>query len=181
MTQRNGGRHTGQHTGRHTGRRLTVAQAADALGVTVDAIRSRIKRDSIGHVREGGRVYVVLGDDQGTTSTDQGGDQGSARLSAQAALVEGLRDQVTYMRRQLAEEREARRRADTILAQLSQANAEQARTIRTLEGPGEPSEQRESPETVAEDNGGVEPRPSTEGSQEGSEPRSWWRRFFGFQ
>jgi hypothetical protein len=130
----------------------------------VDAIRSRIKRDSIGHVREGGRVYVVLGDDQGTTSTDQGGDQGSARLSAQAALVEGLRDQVTYMRRQLAEEREARRRADTILAQLSAANAEQARTIRAIEGdstiverPGEappeasPQESRYAPQSAAEE------------------------------
>ena len=39
------------------------------------------------------------------------------------------------MREQLAEEREARRRADTIMAQLSQANAEQACTIRALEGP----------------------------------------------
>jgi hypothetical protein len=45
---------------------------------------------------------------------------------------------VEHLREQLAEEREARRRADTIIAQLSQATAEQARTIRALEAPGSP-------------------------------------------
>ena len=40
----------------------------------------------------------------------------------------------------MEEEREARRRADTILAQLSAANAEQARTIRALEAPQEAPE-----------------------------------------
>jgi hypothetical protein len=65
-------------------------------------------------------VYVLLGAGQDTTSPDQGGD----RLSAQTELIEALRDQLAYMREQLAEEQEARRRADTILAQLSQANAE---------------------------------------------------------
>ena len=113
MTQRNGGRHTGQHTGRHTGRRLTVAQAADALGVTVDAIRSRIKRGSIGHVREGGRVYVLSGGNQGTASSDQGGAQyaehqdydghhhhehdGSGRGDHRDGLVEKLRNWVRYL------------------------------------------------------------------------------------
>ncbi len=46
-------------------RRLTVTQAADRLGVTVDAVRSRIKCGTIDYVREGGRVYVMLGADQG--------------------------------------------------------------------------------------------------------------------
>ena len=177
MTERNGGR----HTGRHTGRRLTVAQAAEALCVSVDTIRSRIKRGSIGHhVREGGRVYVLRGGGQGATRPDKGGD----RLSAQTELIEALRDQVTYMREQLAEKRETRRRADTILAPLSQANAEQARTIRALEAPGEPPEPRDAPETVAEDaaGGGDEPRPATAEGPQGSPERrsSWWRRWFGF-
>ena len=43
------------------------------------------------------------------------------RAGDQADLVESLLDQLAYMREQLAEEREARRRADTIMAQLSQA------------------------------------------------------------
>ena len=37
-----------------------MAEAADALGITVDAVRSRIKRGTIEHERVGGRVYVLL-------------------------------------------------------------------------------------------------------------------------
>jgi hypothetical protein len=41
-------------------------------------------------------------------------------------MVEELRDRIAYLEHQVEEEREARRRADTILAQLSAATAEQA-------------------------------------------------------
>ena len=39
---------------------------------------------------------------------------------------------------------------------------------------------RDAPQTPAEDAGVVEPHPATGVAEEGSEPRSWWRRFFGF-
>jgi hypothetical protein len=54
----------GENAGRGTRRRLTVQDAADALGVTVDAVRSRVKRGTIAHERESGRVYVLLGGDE---------------------------------------------------------------------------------------------------------------------
>jgi hypothetical protein len=171
MTQLNGGRHTGQHTGRHTGRRLTVAQAADALGVTVDAIRSRIKRGSIVHVREDGRVYVVLGDDQGATSTDQGGAQyadqhdhehGGGQDDHRDELLEELRNRVRYLE-------EESRRKDHIIMTLAQRVPE-------LEASPAP---REAPHTAAEDAGDVGSHPTTEGAQEAAQPRSWWRRWFG--
>jgi regulator of protease activity HflC (stomatin/prohibitin superfamily) len=57
-------------TGPAAGRRLSVAEAAEALGISGDAVRSRIKRGTLPTVREGGRVFVVL------DATD--------RLSAQA-------------------------------------------------------------------------------------------------
>jgi|SRR5215210_4797 len=178
-------------------RRATVAEAAELLGLSVEAVRGRIKRGKLDHAKEDGTVYVLLDTDQSTTSqTGQQpvDDQPNDRLSAQAELIEALREQVTYMREQLAEEREARRRADTILAQLSAANAEQARTIRSIEGDSAIAERsneappeasptpREAPQTAAEEpEGVVEERPFTEESQEGSEPRSWWRRWFGFE
>jgi hypothetical protein len=71
-----GGLHGGDRS--HARRRLTVAQAADQLGVTVDAIPSRVKRGTIDHVREGGRVYIMLGGAQHATSRDQGTDQDTA-------------------------------------------------------------------------------------------------------
>jgi hypothetical protein len=190
-------------TGRRAGRpvqRHTVAEAAEILGLTVEAVRGRIKRGKLEHAKEDGTVYVLLDTDQ--TATGQTGhqpvdDQPSDLSSAQAQLIEALQDQVTYMREQLAEEREARRRADTILAQLSQANAEQTRTIRAIEeagdsatverppeGPVSPEvspQPRDAPQTVTEDAGGAEPRPSAEEAQEAAQPRSWWRRFFGFE
>jgi len=54
----------GEGTGRDTSQRLTVCEAAAALGITVDAVRSRIKRGTIAYEREGGRVYVLLGTDE---------------------------------------------------------------------------------------------------------------------
>jgi hypothetical protein len=63
-----------------------VPEAAAALGVTVDAIRSRIKRSTIAHVREGGRVYVLLDTDQARPGHDQGADQhtGQGATSSEA-------------------------------------------------------------------------------------------------
>src|SRR3954468_18940299 len=81
----------------HSRRRLTVAQAADVLGVTVDAVRARIKRGTIDHRREEGRVYVILDVDQVAGSHDQGTDQDSAQYADWARrdeLVEELRDRV---------------------------------------------------------------------------------------
>jgi hypothetical protein len=60
-----------------------------------------------------------------------------------------MRERIEDLREQLVEEREARRRAGTIIAQLSRANAEQARTIQSIEAPAtpEPPEPQEEPET----------------------------------
>jgi hypothetical protein len=180
-------------------RRVNVAEAAELLGLTVEAVRGRIKRGKLAHTKEDGTVYVILDTDQ--SSTRQTGqqpadDQPIDRSSAQAELVEALREQVAYMREQLAEEREARRRADTILAQLSQANAEQARTIRAIEGdsrkferpneapPEASQEARDAPQAAAGEAEGHEERPYAEGAQKATQPRperSWWRRWFGFE
>jgi hypothetical protein len=96
-------------------------------------------------------------------------------------LVEALRDQISDLRHQLEEERESRRRADTIIVQLSQANAEQARTIRELpsaapetsEDAAKPSERPDpiptpsstppEPQTVSQGTHGNSTRPTLRG------------------
>lgn len=152
--------------------RVTIQEAARRLGVKEDAIRKRIQRGSMRHEKaEDGRVYVWVDatQDEPDTSRDE------YRDAAQDERVEDLREQVAYLRRQLDEEREARRRADTILAQLSAANAEQARTIRAIEAPRQPTEDAETLEEAPE---GSEPRVDAGGAQTAAQ-RPWWRRVFG--
>src|SRR5215203_7456021 len=129
----------------------------------------RIKRGTLRSERQAGRVFVLLGPDRPTEHTTERTELTEDRT---AELIATLREQ-------LAEEREARRRADTIIAQLARANEEQARTIRELEAPSEPpSDERESPQTVEEEPESAKPHVATGSPQEGAR-RSWWRRVFG--
>lgn len=141
--------------GHSSGRRVSVDEAARALGLTVDAIRKRVQRGTIPHEKDqAGRVRIIL--DAPETLQDEHPDTTGL---AQSELVEELRDRIRSLERHLDEEREARteerRRYDTVIAQLSQASAEQARTIRELEPP------RESPTPPAEASEGAGPRSAT--------------------
>ena len=153
-----------------SGNRATVYEAAQVLGVTVDAIRKRIQRNTIPHERlENGRVYVLL--DTSETLQDDGQDEYQTRGDE---LVESLREQVEYLKGVVSMRDEEIRRRDHIIAGLVERLPPQ------LEAPTSTgSETPESPQTVAEDAGGSEPRSTTEGVQEGAERRSWWRRWFG--
>ncbi len=119
----------------------------------------------------------ALDDDQPNGGT-KAGRESSDEPRRRDELVESLQEQVRYLREILNEERDARRRADMIIAQLTQANASLARRVPELEAPQEP---RDGHETAAEAPEGAEPRPATEGAQEGAERRSWFKRFFGLQ
>jgi len=158
-------------------RRLTVPEAAEALGITVDAVRGRVRRRKLRSEHEDGTVYVWV--EVPEVTDRRGPSEASQRPSHdQSERAEDLKEQVAYLRRQLDEEREARRRADLILGQLSQANAEQARTIRAIEAPAS-DEPTQDAQTVEEAPEGAEPRPATEGAQEATQRRPWWRRVFG--
>jgi predicted transcriptional regulator len=157
----------------------TVAEAARILGITEGAVRKRVERRKLAAERaRDGRLIVHL--DSDTTATDATRDR--PRQSRDERYTRSLEEQVEYLRSQLEQEREARteerRRQDTVIAQLSQANAEQARTIRELEAPSEPPpEARESPETADEQQGWGQAHSATVGAQEGAR-RPWWRRVF---
>ena len=152
--------------------RLTVQEAAARLGVKEDAVRKRMQRGSLAHEKEDGRVYVYLDVTQDTT---QDASYPQAQVEGNGELVEELRDRVRYLERQLDQEREARteerRRHDTLLAQLMQR-------IPELEGP---REQRDGRETASEHANGAAAPADVSGDQAASEPRSWWRRWFGFE
>jgi len=118
-------------------RRLTVDQAADALGVTAEAIRGRIRRDTIDHERVSGRVYVLLPDEQQTEQT----------TDHTAELIRTLQEQ-------LAAERQAHAEARRIIAGL----VERIPALEAPESPETAAEEGDSAEprpTTAEAQEGV--------------------------
>ncbi len=154
-------------TSHQTGRRVTPRQAADQLGVSVEAIRGRIKRGKLPHVKEGGTVYVLLPIDQTTTARNQSNDQ--------YGLVEDLRDRVRRLEHDLDVRSEEIRRKDHIILSLSQSNAEQARTIRAIEAPASTDEAQDAAQDADEgESRGTVPREP----ERTSSRRSLWSRIF---
>jgi hypothetical protein len=163
-----------------TSRRLSVYQAAQELGITPDAVRGRIKRETIEFVKEGGRVWVVLADDHSDTNrdqdtdqhTDQHTDQQQSEAEQEDRYTRSLEEQVTYLRGELSQEREANREMRRLLAGLIERVPElEAAQEVTPEEPEDHHEPEERPEAS-------EPGPGVPGAQEGAR-RPWWRRMFG--
>ena len=147
--------------GQQPTRRLTVAKAAEVLGISEDAIRSRLKRGTLQSERVEGRVYILLGRSERTDRADD-------RPSATNALTYQMQARIDSLERSLEAEREANRENRRIIGALTARVPE-------LEAPQEASEDAE---TVEETPDRAEPRPATGGAQEGAQ-RPWWRRVFG--
>ena len=131
--------------------RVTVAQAAEILGVTVEAVRGRIKRGTLEHERHSGTVYVLLEADQSTNRTRPDIDQIAGRLqSDSAALISAKDETITTLRDQLEAERQAHAEARRLLM------AALERIPPQIEAPrGMP----EASETAEEQQGRGEPTP----------------------
>jgi hypothetical protein len=139
-------------------RRFSVPEAAHVLGISPEAVRTRLSRGTLDSVRDGGRVFVLLDHDITSPNQDISGDQ--------TALVESLRDQVAFLQRELE------RRADEA-GELRRIIAALTSRIPEIEPPREtPSEAPEARVTPSE------PVPNTEAPQGGERP-PWWRRVFG--
>src|SRR5215208_4947338 len=135
--------------------RLTVKEAADALGISSEAVRTRIQRGTLRSIHERGRVWVVFDPDETRSNTD--------RTTDQTELVDELRSRVAFLEGQLKIRTEENRRKDHLLA------AALERIPPQLEAPSEPPGDAEK---------NAAPRPGTPGPPE-TETRPWWRRMFG--
>jgi hypothetical protein len=146
-------------------RRVTLREASEELGVSVEAVRKRVKRGSLRSDKgPDGRVYVYL---------DAGGDASHPRPEVESSeLVEELRDRISYLERQLDVRTEELKEHRRLLAGLIERVPE-------LEAPSERSEQPGAPETAAEASEGAQPRSDASGPQTGTQRRPWWRRVFG--
>jgi excisionase family DNA binding protein len=151
-------------TDQTTGRSLTVPEAAEVLGISEDAVRSRIKRGTLTTVREGGRVFVVLG------ATDRATAQTSSATTDQATderLYLEMQERIRYLERQVDAERQAHAEARRIIAGLVER-------IPAIEAP---SEARESPPSADEEGPSPTPREDRP-TPETAASRPWWRRIF---
>jgi len=127
-----------------------LRDAADVLGLTVDAVRKRVKRKKL-EAEKGpdGRLYVFLDTDQESVSPRSDTDR----------LISTLEEQLRL-------EREAHAESRRLLAAALER-------IPQLEAPSEPPESPESSSKPRPSTAGP-PEPETP-----AEVRPWWRRWFG--
>ena len=139
--------------------RLTVQEAAEVLGVTVDAVRGRIKRGTLTSIKgEPGTVYVLL---EEAVSSDQ--SPGESQLANdqphdQSQLVDRMASEIEFLRGEL-------QRKDAILLSMTEG-------LKSLEAPTEP---QEAPVSSSEEPGKGD---AAAEQQESSQRRSWLHRFF---
>jgi|SRR5829696_4043462 len=140
--------------------RLTIPEAAEALGVTQSAVWQRVKRGTIHHEKDAeGKTYVFI--QPTVTKTDTVNDASPDGLHD--TLFKAMQDQIETLKREVEDWKEEARRKDAILMTMAQ---------RIPELQAAPDEQ-ESP--LSGSGGGDEgdARPDDTG---GSRP--WWKRLF---
>ncbi len=158
----------GTSSGNPSRQRVSVDEAARVLGLSVDAIRKRVQRGTIPYEKDpAGRVTILL-DTVETVQDITGHGPGHGHRRGEERLLEELREQVAFLRRELEARTEEARRKDHIIMSLAQRVPE-------LE-PGTLRDERDARETVSEDDGGTGTPAGDTGEPRG---RSWWRRFFG--
>lgn len=144
-----------------TSQRLTVQEAAEVLGTSVDAVRMRVRRGSLLSEKDpDGRVYVRVYSDSSETKPRPNGES--------QALISAKDETIATLREQLQAERRAHAEARRIIAGLVER-------IPAIEAPSEPPG---APQSVVEEPERAEPHQATRGTQEDSE-RPWWRRLLG--
>jgi chromosome segregation ATPase len=125
--------------------RVSVDEAARALGLTVDAVRKRVQRGTIEHEKDqAGRVRIIL-DSPDNTSTlqDESPDttgQTDALIAAKDETIQELRGRVQRLEREVDTRNEEIRRRDHLLAAALER-------IPAIEAPQEATD---APETVEE-------------------------------
>lgn len=185
--------------------RMTVQEAASALGITVEAVRGRMHRGKYGREKaEDGRVYVVLTPDQlpngrerseersepteasvGADPVERSGERSSTvreRFDERQDLVEDLRDHIAFLRAELENRNEEIRRREEEHREEARRKdtiiAQLTQRIPELEAPRETAtEATESPETASEA-ASTDRGAGRAEVEKPSERRSWLHRFF---
>ena len=152
--------------------RVTVADAAERLGITKEAVRKRISRKTLRSDKDpDGTVHVYIPSSRTSSST-------ASESIGRDALIELLRTQLEDLRADRDAWREQARRSDYMASAALDRTRELEGRLRELEAPAEaPLDTTESREPVDEEPQRAEPRPDASGAQEGAQ-KPWWRRIF---
>ena len=149
--------------------RLSVAQAARALGLTESGVRKRVARGTLPHERdENGTVWVFVDPLQTVSGTPLDNHTDEVRDT----ILDTLRDQVATLKDQVRYLQAEGERKDAIIMTMAQR-------IPELEAANDSSpEPPEQPVTSSGEMGKGRVSPE---QQEPTQRRSWWRQFFGLQ
>jgi hypothetical protein len=157
--------------------RLTGPEAAQALGISPEAVRNRLSRGTLDSVKENGRVFVLIDRDMAQDAADRPGGtprdtadtptdilDGTPTTEGEAAerVAEAKDETIRVLKDQLEAEREANRENRRIIAGLVQ---------RVPELEASP-EARESAVSASEARG------EGDVASEPEQRRSWLYRFF---
>jgi len=146
-----------------------VAEAAERLGITKEAVRKRISRGKLRSDKDPDGTLHVYVPSSGTAVATFDRDELNAELHA---LIEVLRTDRDAWRDQA-------RRSDYLASAALDLTRELEGSLRELEAPQEsPSDAPESPETASDAGDADPPHPDAPERQEGVR-RPWWRRGFG--
>jgi hypothetical protein len=152
---------------RHDLDRVTIARAAERLGLSQDAIRKRVRRGTLAQDRgQDGLIHVYIPATEGVQDESKTG-QDTGQDTAGDLYTRSLEDQVRFLRSELE-------RKDAILLRLAERVPEleaPPQSAQEAQDVVESASEGESRETAPE-----EPQATT---SQGSAFRSWWRRLFG--
>jgi DNA-binding transcriptional MerR regulator len=155
---------------RHGLDRVTIAEAAERLGLSQDAIRKRVRRGTLREDRDqDGLIHVYIPADEGVqdeSKIEQDPVQ-DKQQDTQDIYVRSLEDQVRFLRAELE-------RKDAILLRL-------AERVPELEPSSEPQGIPETVESASEgaDRGEAwETRTESQGADD-QERVPWWRKILG--
>ena len=144
-------------------RRVDVKQAAEALGISSEGVRQRIRRGSIASEKDtGGRVYVFI---------DEEATNGTPYEPSTDDVVSRLENEVKFLRKELATRDAEIQRRDAVLLSLSEG-------LKVLNPPPVSPEVRDSSVTPSEEPYSTHAPPTPDRPVERP---SWWRRFFGVE
>ena len=159
---------------------ITVANAARILGVSKQAIRQRIYRDTIPHRKESdGTVLVRItghnpetnGETNGKSYAETPDDIPEHAEAVSRELIDELRNRIDFVERQLEQANERDRENRRIIAGLVQRVPELEPTSNSSSGP-----QDSSRTPSGEQENGTGPADDTD-----PQKRSWWRRLLDIE